>query len=96
VVCAVVSEGGYIKKCMEEVIESVPVSDELRRVLLMPDSEYYSLYSDAERQEFLFRLFSLLAVAYLSYCETLHASLLTPFVCIMYYICAFCCRLAVR
>ncbi len=58
----VVSESGYIKKCMEEIHDALPVADELRRTLLIEDSQYYGLYSDDERNQFLFRIFKNLCV----------------------------------
>ncbi|TGZ59440.1 hypothetical protein CRM22_009063 [Opisthorchis felineus] len=50
-------ENGMIKKCYDDVIQSVLVSDELRKFLL--DEEHpYSEVTTAQRAEFLFRLFA--------------------------------------
>ncbi|CAL8107580.1 unnamed protein product [Calicophoron daubneyi] len=51
-------EDGTIKRCYDDMIHSVLVSDELRRCLIDEESENYQLIADEERQEFLFQLFS--------------------------------------
>jgi hypothetical protein len=53
----VVRESGYIVKCFDDYYEDFVISDELRKMLLIADSDNYDLYSEAERSEFLFRLF---------------------------------------
>ena len=53
---------GAIRKCFEDVVDGVPVADELRRVLLDRDSDNFEMYSPAERSELLFQLFSHLAI----------------------------------
>uniref|UniRef100_A0A383WNR8 Cilia- and flagella-associated protein 300 n=1 Tax=Tetradesmus obliquus TaxID=3088 RepID=A0A383WNR8_TETOB len=53
---------GDIVKCMDEVVDGVQVSDELRRLLLVEDSEHAKLYSSEERGTLLFRLFELLCI----------------------------------
>jgi len=53
----VVRESGHIVKCFDDYYEDFVVSDELRKMLLMPDSDNYDLYSESERDEFLFRIF---------------------------------------
>lgn len=53
----IVREGGSIKKCLDEYFEDIVVSDELRKVLLIEESDNYEIYSDSERDQFLFRLF---------------------------------------
>ncbi|KAG5448705.1 Cilia- and flagella-associated protein 300 [Clonorchis sinensis] len=49
-------ENGMIKKCYDEVIQSVLVSDELRKFFLDEEHHAYSEVSTAQRAEFLFRL----------------------------------------
>lgn len=53
----IVREGGSIKKCLDEYFEDIVVSDELRKLLLIEESDNYEIYSDSERNQFLFRLF---------------------------------------
>ena len=52
-----VTESGYIRKCYDNVIEGVTVSDLLHDMLLNPDSDNLEVYSDEEKQEFLYDLF---------------------------------------
>ena len=51
----IVRESGAIKKCLDEYYESIVVSDELRKCLLLEESDNYDVYSDKERNEFIFR-----------------------------------------
>nr|XP_034329317.1 cilia- and flagella-associated protein 300-like [Crassostrea gigas] len=53
----VVRESGHISKCFDEFCGEFTISDELRKMLLIDDSDNYCLYSDSERDEFLFRIF---------------------------------------
>ncbi|PIK36880.1 hypothetical protein BSL78_26305, partial [Apostichopus japonicus] len=53
----VVRESGHIVKCFDDFYEDFTISDELRKMLLLEDSDNYEMYNDAERQEFLFLLF---------------------------------------
>lgn len=53
----VVRESGAIQKCFDEFYQDIVVSDELRKMLLIDDSDHYCLYSDTEREEFLFNIF---------------------------------------
>ncbi|VDM21109.1 unnamed protein product [Hydatigera taeniaeformis] len=48
---------GRIKSCFEEYYESLVISDCLERALYIQGSEFYDLFNEAEREEFLFRLF---------------------------------------
>eukprot|EP01137_Pigoraptor_chileana_P013944 Opistho-2@68024 len=54
----VVRETGQIVKCFDEPHLTFTISDELRKMLLISDSDNYSMYSASERSEFLFRIFS--------------------------------------
>lgn len=58
----VVRESGLIRKCLDEYYENIVISDELRKVLLLEESDNYEIYSDKERNEFIFRLFKHLAI----------------------------------
>ncbi|XP_072180338.1 cilia- and flagella-associated protein 300-like [Diadema setosum] len=52
-----VREGGRIVKCFDEFYEDFTISDEVRKMILLEDSDNYEIYSDTEREQFLFLLF---------------------------------------
>ncbi|OWF56688.1 uncharacterized protein C11orf70 homolog [Mizuhopecten yessoensis] len=54
----IVRENGAIRKCFDEFYQDFTISDELRKLLLIDDSDNYCIYSDGEREEFLFCLFT--------------------------------------
>ncbi|XP_052218948.1 cilia- and flagella-associated protein 300-like isoform X1 [Dreissena polymorpha] len=54
---SVVRDTGYLHKCFDEFVEDFTISDELRKMLLSEESDHVDLYSDSEKNEFLFRLF---------------------------------------
>ncbi|OWK17864.1 hypothetical protein Celaphus_00008849, partial [Cervus elaphus hippelaphus] len=54
---AIVRENGYIVKCLDCFCDPFLISDELRKVLLVEDSEKYEVFSQPDREEFLFCLF---------------------------------------
>lgn len=53
---------GTIRKCFEEYVDDIVVADELRNMLLIEDSDKYTLYLENERDEFLFRMFRHLCI----------------------------------
>ncbi|XP_059035131.1 cilia- and flagella-associated protein 300 isoform X1 [Mustela lutreola] len=53
----IVRDSGHIVKCLDSFCDPFPVSDELRKVLLVEDSEKYGIFSQPDREEFLFCLF---------------------------------------
>ncbi|XP_077197633.1 cilia- and flagella-associated protein 300 isoform X2 [Paroedura picta] len=53
----VVRENGYIVKCFDEYRDEILIADELRKVLLLEDTDHYDLFSYLDREEFLFCLF---------------------------------------
>ncbi|PFX32532.1 uncharacterized protein C11orf70 homolog [Stylophora pistillata] len=53
----IVRESGNIKKCFDDYFEDYVISDELRKVLLLEEAETYALFSDADRNEFIFLIF---------------------------------------
>ncbi|NXI67429.1 CF300 protein, partial [Anseranas semipalmata] len=57
-----VRETGDIVKCYDEYYDDIPISDELRKVLLLEDSDHYDLFSQSDRKEFLFCLFKHLCI----------------------------------
>ncbi|XP_051500136.1 cilia- and flagella-associated protein 300 [Apus apus] len=58
----VVRETGIIVKCYDDYYDDILISDELRKVLLLEDSEHYDLFSQLDREEFLFCLFKHLCI----------------------------------
>ncbi|XP_071590511.1 cilia- and flagella-associated protein 300 [Heliangelus exortis] len=58
----VVRENGDIVKCYDDYYNDILISDELRKVLLLEDSEHYDLFSEMDRKEFLFCLFKHLCI----------------------------------
>nr|XP_025965244.1 cilia- and flagella-associated protein 300 isoform X4 [Dromaius novaehollandiae] len=53
----VVRETGHIVKCYDDYYDDSLISDELRKALLLEDSDCYDLFSQSDRKEFLFCLF---------------------------------------
>ncbi|KAM5224191.1 cilia- and flagella-associated protein 300 isoform 2-T2 [Hipposideros larvatus] len=53
----IVRDCGHIVKCFDSFCDPFLISDELRKVLLVEDSEKYEIFSQPDREEFLFRLF---------------------------------------
>ncbi|XP_038617885.1 cilia- and flagella-associated protein 300 [Tachyglossus aculeatus] len=53
----IVRDSGHIVKCLDDFYDCFVISDELRKVLLLEDSENYEIFSQLEREEFLYRLF---------------------------------------
>ncbi|NXO03041.1 CF300 protein, partial [Rhinopomastus cyanomelas] len=58
----VVRESGDIVKCYDDYYEDILISDELRKLLLLEDSDHYDLFSQLDREEFLFCLFKHLCI----------------------------------
>ncbi|XP_033638005.1 cilia- and flagella-associated protein 300-like isoform X1 [Asterias rubens] len=52
----IVRENGSIVKCLDEFYEDFQISDELRKVLLVEDSDLYDIFSEDDRSEFVFIL----------------------------------------
>ncbi|XP_027323744.1 cilia- and flagella-associated protein 300 isoform X1 [Anas platyrhynchos] len=57
-----VRETGHIVKCYDEYYDDILISDELRKVLLLEDSDHYNIFSQSDRKEFLFCLFKHLCI----------------------------------
>ncbi|XP_052784658.1 cilia- and flagella-associated protein 300-like [Mya arenaria] len=53
----IVRDSGHLIKCFDEFFEDFTISDELRKMFLSEESDHCDLYSDTEKEEFLFRLF---------------------------------------
>lgn len=53
----IVTEDGYIRKCFDSVVEGVTIADLLKDCFLNPDSEHADLFSDSDRNEFIYELF---------------------------------------
>ncbi|XP_048803587.1 transcriptional coactivator YAP1 isoform X5 [Lagopus muta] len=58
----IVRENGVIVKCYDEYYDDILISDELRKVLLLEDSDHYDIFSESDRKEFLFCLFKHLCI----------------------------------
>ncbi|KAJ3258789.1 hypothetical protein HDU77_002156 [Chytriomyces hyalinus] len=58
----VVRHDGSIVKCLDEYLDSFIVADELRRCLLMPESESYHAFSETDREELVFHVFKALCL----------------------------------
>jgi len=57
-ICAgIVRQSGSIVKCYDEMYGDIIISDELRKMLLLDDSDNYGIYNEEDRSEFLFRIF---------------------------------------
>ncbi|BFZ00484.1 hypothetical protein BsWGS_03523 [Bradybaena similaris] len=54
----IASESGDIRKCFDEFKDEFAISDNLRQMLLNEDSDVYCEFTERERDEFLFLLFS--------------------------------------
>ena len=53
----VIRESGSIRKCLDEYRDGFQIADELRRVLLVDDSDNYEIFDESDRDEFIFRIF---------------------------------------
>lgn len=53
----IVRESGNIRKCFDEFYEDFVISDELRKVLLLEEAETFPIFTDADRNEFIFLIF---------------------------------------
>merc|ERR1712070_627641 len=56
--CGAIGHTGHIKGRIEEDFDGVPILNLIREVILMEESELYDAFSEKERKEFLFRIFS--------------------------------------
>jgi len=54
---SVVRSCGTIKKCFDEMIDDVLISDELRKMMLTDESDHASLFTDEEKEEFIYAIF---------------------------------------
>jgi len=56
--CGAIGKSGHIRGRLEEDFEGVPIVNLIREVILMEESELYDAFSEQERKEFLFWIFS--------------------------------------
>jgi len=56
--CGAIGHSGHIKGRIEEDFEGVPIVNLIREVILLEESELYDEFTEKERKEFLFRIFS--------------------------------------
>eukprot|EP00112_Aurelia_sp_Birch-Aquarium-sp1_P002141 Seg1232.10 transcript_id=Seg1232.10/GoldUCD/mRNA.D3Y31 product="Cilia- and flagella-associated protein 300" protein_id=Seg1232.10/GoldUCD/D3Y31 len=52
-----VRTSGTICKCYDEQLDGFLVSDELRKMVISEDSDFYDLFGSSERDEFIYRIF---------------------------------------
>lgn len=50
-------ESGYIQKDFEDYLDEILISDKLKQSLIVEDSEYYCIFNEEIRNEFLFHIF---------------------------------------
>ena len=53
---------GYIHQDYDQIVEDITVSDKLRQSLIVEDSEPYSVFSQDQRDEFLFHIFKRIVI----------------------------------
>eukprot|EP00055_Hartaetosiga_balthica_P013236 m.67091 g.67091 ORF g.67091 m.67091 type:complete len:259 (-) comp8203_c0_seq1:110-886(-) len=59
----ILRENGAIKGCIPEYLDNgMEVHSELTKLILMEESEMYGIFSQSEREEFIFLLFQLMAI----------------------------------
>jgi hypothetical protein len=56
--CGAIGPAGHIRGRLEEDLEGVPIVNLVREAILMEESELYDTFTEQERKEFLFRIFS--------------------------------------
>ncbi|KRX02988.1 hypothetical protein PPERSA_03079 [Pseudocohnilembus persalinus] len=54
--------GDNIKQCIPDYYEEIEICTNLRQALLVEESEYWEAFTEEQRQEFLFKVFSLLYI----------------------------------
>lgn len=57
-----VKKSGHICGCYEETFHGMYVSDELRKMFLSDESEYFDLFSESEANEFIYNLLKLVCL----------------------------------
>jgi hypothetical protein len=55
-------ENGYIRKDYEEYIDEIHIPDKLKAALINEESEYYCIFNEELRNEFLFHLFKRITI----------------------------------
>ncbi|KAF0701385.1 Aste57867_8087 [Aphanomyces stellatus] len=58
----IVSKGGYLRKCLDDVYDDCTVNDCLRDMLVNPDSDHADLFSPHEQNEGIFQIFKRLVI----------------------------------
>jgi len=56
--CGGIGPSGHIRGRLEEDFEGVPINNIIREVILCEESELYDTFSEQDRKEFLFKIFS--------------------------------------
>lgn len=85
------TSGGTIRGCYEETFDGITAGNKLQEMLLNPDSENSSVFSESDRNELIFRIFRTLAIGggmcqpdttttrYLEMTQALYKDLLTVY-----------------
>jgi len=56
--CGAIGKAGHIRGRIEEEYEGIPIVNLIREVILCDESDLYDTFSEQDRKEFLFRIFS--------------------------------------
>merc|ERR1712061_831735 len=56
--CGAIGSSGHIRGCMESDWEEVPIINRVREAILVEESELYDAFTEQDRKEFLFKIFS--------------------------------------
>jgi len=56
------SSSNYIQKDYEDYFEEIHICDKLKQSLLLEDSEFYSIFNEKIRKEFLFHIFKIISI----------------------------------
>ena len=87
----VATSSGSIRGCFTDYIDEIEIDNLIRDLLVNPDSEHAGMYSEAERDEFLFRIFKILVIGgtmcqpetileyYLSITKSIYKDIVTVF-----------------
>merc|ERR1719190_55549 len=56
--CGAICQSGHIRGRVEEDLDGVPICNLIREVIMCEESDLYDAFTEQERGEFLFRIFS--------------------------------------
>lgn len=58
--CGAISDTGHIQGCIEEYFDEICINNLIREVVLVEDSDMYDSFSEKDRKELLFKIFTAL------------------------------------